>query len=163
MLLHPIEAQIRRYVIRKLEVLGSSSSKLLVSNKRDSIEQGLPTKPKARMEIPLCREFQAVQQNQYQLPFKKPCQRQLLKLGIWATPTFCFSVIVGEQSRFSIGKCIPNWQEKILLIDQTHPSLKDCTYHSLFVPKFVNSHVNKLAILATTMPIHSYMVNQNFL
>ena len=64
MLLHPIEAQIRRDVIEKLEVLGSSSSKLLVSNKRDSIEQGLPTKPKA-MEIPLCREFQAVQQNQY--------------------------------------------------------------------------------------------------
>ena len=44
-LLHPIEARIRRDAIRKLEAFGSSSSKLLVSNKRDSIEQGLPTKP----------------------------------------------------------------------------------------------------------------------
>ena len=60
-------------------------------------------------------------------------------------------------------ECIPNWQEKILLTDWIHPSLKDCTYHSLFVPKFVNNHVNKLAKLATIMPIHSCMVNQNFL
>ena len=60
-------------------------------------------------------------------------------------------------------ECIPNWQEKFLLIDWTHPSLKDYTYHSLFVPKFVNSHVNKLAKLATIMPIHSCIVNQNFL
>ena len=103
----------------------------------------------------------------YTVPVLVTIQEAMLEASIKARNLGYTHFLFLSDSRRAVQvfnmECIPNWQEKILLTDWIRPSLKDCTYHSLFVPKFVNNHVNKLAKLATIMPIHSCIVNQNFL
>jgi len=57
----------------------------------------------------------------------------------------------------------PSWQERVLLSDWASLARNDVYFHSIYVPRIVNSYVSNLAKLATTMPIHHCMVNQDFL
>ena len=57
----------------------------------------------------------------------------------------------------------PSWQERVLLSDWASLARNDVYFHSIYVPRIVNSYVSNLAKLATTMPIHHCIVNQDFL
>ena len=56
----------------------------------------------------------------------------------------------------------PSWQERVLLTDWSSLAQNDVYFHSIYVPRIANSYVSNLAKLATTMPIHHRMINQDF-
>ena len=60
-------------------------------------------------------------------------------------------------------KWTPTWQERSLLANWSHLAHNDTSYHSLYVPRPVISHVSNLAKMATRMPMHCCMVNQTLL
>ena len=60
-------------------------------------------------------------------------------------------------------KWTPTWQERSLLANWSHLAHNDTSYHFLYVPRPVISHVSNLAKMAPRMSIHCYMVNQTLL
>ena len=60
-------------------------------------------------------------------------------------------------------KWTPTQQERSLLANWSHLAHNDTSYHFLYVPRPVISHVSNLAKMAPRMSIHCYMVNQTLL
>ena len=80
-------------------------------------------------------------------PIPVTIQEAMVEAAIKARNIGCKQILFlcDNQSPVQVinGRCTPNWQERFLMADWAYLAQNDTNYHALFVPKLVNSSVNK--------------------